>query len=307
MDKIVASPITQGKCVLEKKIRYDDIMNLYHHTYNIDVQRFFQGIEEVLIFRCSDTGYRFFYPFEIAGDDSFYEDLEKFSWYYMPWKWEHENSLKYLKPGMKVLEVGSANGDYLAHLQDKLVMDVVGLELNKSAAKKSNDRGIHTYVESVEHFAERFSGSLDFVCSFQVVEHISNIHSFIQSQIKLLKQGGILLISVPNNRGFLKDDNNILNIPPHHMGMWTEDSLKKLGEYFDLELIAVDYEPLQSYHADYFINVYLNRFKTIFGERLIRRVFKRMLSFSIMRKLFFSSFSLSYKAFTIQVIFKTRN
>jgi hypothetical protein len=55
---------------------------------------------------------------------------------------------------------------------------------------------------------------------------------------------------------FIKEnDNDWLNMPPHHMGKWTANSLKKLTHFFDLELVKINYEPLAEYHYNYFLSI----------------------------------------------------
>ena len=78
---------------------------------------------------------------------------------------------------------------------------------------------------------KRFS----FICSFQVLEHVYEVYGFLNSAIALLKNKGKLIIAVPNNNPyFLKHDKyHTLNLPPHHMGIWDERSLKFIGKLFD--------------------------------------------------------------------------
>lgn len=45
---------------------------------NIDVSDFFNSIKKVSIYKCLDTGYRFYYPFNISGDNIFYQKLKNF-------------------------------------------------------------------------------------------------------------------------------------------------------------------------------------------------------------------------------------
>ena len=45
-------------------------------------------------------------PPTLRGQSTFYEALQRYPWYYVPWKWEHEIAKSYLKDGDQVLEVG---------------------------------------------------------------------------------------------------------------------------------------------------------------------------------------------------------
>ncbi len=85
------SPITgSNNVVLDKKIPTSLIINSYKKGLNVDVKRFFHSVDEINVYKCLDTDYRFYHPFDITGDDSFYQELERFPWYYMDSKWEHE-------------------------------------------------------------------------------------------------------------------------------------------------------------------------------------------------------------------------
>ena len=103
----IFSPLTQNnKTTKIKTISSEFISSVYKGGFEIDTNSFFEGIESVDLYECNETGYKFFYPYNVTGDGKFYEDLQKFEWYYMPWKWEHQQTASLLKPGMNVLEIG---------------------------------------------------------------------------------------------------------------------------------------------------------------------------------------------------------
>ena len=70
-----------------------------------------------------------------------------------------------------------------------------------------------------------------------------------------LKSGGRLILSVPNN---WPDSpifqNNILNMPPHHQGLWDINSFISLTIFFPLKLKKLEIEPLEDYHQVIFEN-----------------------------------------------------
>ena len=91
---IPKSPITgKDNVLLEKEIPSSFLINEYKKEFGMNVEKFFKNIKTVCLYRCLDTGYRFFTPFTVAGDDTFYQELQKFPWYYMDEKWEHVQSL----------------------------------------------------------------------------------------------------------------------------------------------------------------------------------------------------------------------
>ncbi|WP_236035813.1 class I SAM-dependent methyltransferase [Helicobacter turcicus] len=87
-------------------------------------------------------------------------------------------------------------------------------------------------------------GQFDRVCSFQVLEHVSNPYSFLNAQIKCLKKGGLLFVAVPSEEGFMRYvSNEILNCPPHHVSRYTDKALHKIAEIFQLEFVEIWHEP----------------------------------------------------------------
>jgi len=293
------SPFNHQKpAILEKKIPVSFLTTNYQESLKLDVTTFFKDMSEISLYRCLETGYRFFYPYSLAGDENFYTSLQNFNWYYMPWKWEHEQCAKLIQPGMKILEIGCGRGDFLHKIQTEKGANCVGLELNLTALHQRPSKNLNLRNETVEHHAQTNQETYDIVCSFQVMEHIGeNIYSFIQAQIDCLKKGGKLVISVPNNDSFLGlDPVNILNFPPHHMGLWNEASLTKLAEIFGLKLITVLYEPLQKYHKNYFSKVIAQHYFP--SNKIIQKLGRRAV------RALSGLFSAKLKSFSIEVIFE---
>ena len=84
------------------------------------------------------------------------------------------------------------------------------------------------------------------------MEHVADIKSFMESSLAVLKLGGKIIVSVPNNDCLMfEGEDTILNMPPHHMGMWNINSLLKLQDYFNMRLEAIYLEPLAEYHLGY--------------------------------------------------------
>jgi 2-polyprenyl-3-methyl-5-hydroxy-6-metoxy-1,4-benzoquinol methylase len=295
----IKSPLTNSYNVkFEMDIPVKFIIKAYK-KWSIDVAKIFGDIDHISIFKCIDTGYRFYYPFHLSGNEAFYMGLQKLPWYYMDWKWEHENSLKYIQKNNNVLEIGCARGSFLKKLNQHDI-NCTGLELNTDAIAEGTSIGLNIYNESIQQHSEHNREKYDVVCSFQVMEHIVKINEVIQSSIDSIKKGGLLIISVPNNDSFLKLSTNYLNMPPHHMGLWNEKSLRSLEKIFNLEVIALDFEPLQEYHKNYFIDTLSSHFYKTYkrGGYVINKIFQ--LTFPL--NLFL--FNKKFKAFTIQIILR---
>lgn len=249
---MLVSPLSKSENVsIERKISVRELTELYSKTLGIDVSLYFKGIDEISLVRDNQTGYRFFYPY-IETDSQFYERLQNFDSYYMENKWEFIEALSLIKSDSRVLEVGCGNGSFLKMLKERNIQGV-GLELNKDAAEVLNKSGYNILTGSIQDNSHNLDGNFDIVVAFQVLEHINDVHTFLESLIKVLNKNGILILSVPNNNAFLKYTYpSVLNLPPHHAGWWNLESLKSICHIFNVELKNVFYEPLQPYHFDWY-------------------------------------------------------
>lgn len=196
---------------------------------------------------------RFYYPL-ITGDESFYNSLQCFDWYYIDEKPEFLEASKYVKPTDRVLEIGCGKGAFSKYLSTK---QYVGLDFSAKAKEMASKEGITIENETVQNYAINNKSSFDVVVSFQVLEHVSDPFSFIQAKVDTLKVGGKLIIAVPSEDSFLKYVvNGILNMPPHHVTRWTDDTLKFLAKQYNLDLISLYHEKLQDIHKHWFLNVF---------------------------------------------------
>lgn len=267
----VASTLThKNNVTLEKEFETKVIMRDYQNAFSIDVSRLFDGVEKIQLYRCNQTGYRFFYPLHIAGDSQFYEELQRFPWYYMDWKWEHATVQAQIGTAHKILEIGCAKGAFIEKLSND-GLQCTGLEFNEDAIDVCLRKGLDVRSESIQSHAKRFPDCYDIVCSFQVMEHIAPIGEVLEASINTLKKGGRLFISVPNNKSFLGYDWNILNLPPHHMGLWDKPSLKNIEKAFpELKVKNFFFEPLQGYHVEYYNRVF-PKIRKEFEKKYVRR------------------------------------
>jgi len=263
---MIESPLSKGRdIVIESKIKVKDIVYLYSSTFRINVSEYFGNINELLLCRDNQTDYRFFYP-PVHIDSRFYEKFQDFDWYYMDTKWEFTKALSVIPSDAEVLEVGCGKGAFLKILKEKNIKSV-GLELNKESVNELNSSGFEVYDETIQNFACKNGKKFDVVLSFQVLEHVYDVHSFLESLLSVLKKGGILIISVPNNESFLKHTHPfVLNIPPHHVGWWNLKSLKSLGSIYGVKFVDSFYEPLQPYHYDWYYNILKSRIIKRYGK-----------------------------------------
>jgi len=246
---MIYSPITKNKNVLLiKSYKATDLINAWGITFSIDISSELKGVEKIELYKCNETGLRFFSPLEVTGSKELYVALQKFDWFYMSWKWEHEVLFSRLNKNEKVLEVGCAEGAFIERLCDS-GFEVEGIEFNSVAVGICKKKGLLVSSMDMKELAISNAELFDVVCSFQVLEHVPEPYAYLYESLALLKSGGRLVICVPNNDSFLHYQYNLLDMPPHHMTQWNINVFRSIEKLFPVKLTCVKYEPLAKYHV----------------------------------------------------------
>ncbi len=212
---------------------------MYQAKCGADVQPFFGAIQEIDLYECSATGMRFWRPATIAGPEALYQLLSA-SWpdYYKTDRWEYARARAAIGQGKRVLEVGCGRGYFLRSLEAGGHTGV-GLELN-SAAIANKVTAFDVRQQLVEDAAAAEPESFDVVCSFQVLEHVVDPAGFIRSCVALVRPGGLLLLSTPNNDFALnREMGDAFDLPPHHINHFTPTTFRNIADHLGLELVAV--------------------------------------------------------------------
>ncbi len=200
---------------------------------------------------------------------------------YYSWRWEHQKALDEINKDDFVLDVGCGSGYFLEKLLNKTT-NIKGLEYNDLAIKQCKEKNIPVVKSDIQHFSKENIETFDVVCAFQVLEHVYDIQSFIDSCVQVLKPNGKLIIGVPNNNPYLfkHDLYHTLNLPPHHIGLWNKKSLKRLPRFFSLKNDNLYIEP--NNHYDHWFNVQINYFfgKSVIGKIVRRATYKIVKKFS---------------------------
>lgn len=220
------------------------LIKKYYDEFGINVEEYFNGIEQVDIYECVKTKYRFYYPFCLIGNSVFYTNLSRNKSNYYYFRWEHKLALKFAKKKSRWLEIGSGNSFFLKKLVENGV-NAKGLELNKDeveTALKNELIVLNQDFFSYDHSSEKF----DVIALFQVLEHISTISEFFKKAKMMLNVGGKIIFSVPNSNPYLYyfDKFHTLNLPPHHMGLWNKKAVKLVAHEFGFKLKVIKIEKL---------------------------------------------------------------
>lgn len=235
--------------VLDERIKASALIELYNHMLNSDISSEFGNIQEICLHSCTGCGLKFFYPF-LTGSEGFYEKLQKFDWYYLDEKDEYDFARQYIDEDDKVLEIGCGKGAFAKKIKAK---HYTGLEISCRARSRAEEEGVHVLKETIEDHVKENPQAYDAVCSFQVLEHVSDVAGFLKNSIDCLKPEGVMIISVPSADTFLSHTtNSILNMPPHHVTQWPDKSLKAISNLFGLKLVRLEHEVLSDIHLAWY-------------------------------------------------------
>lgn len=231
-----------------ESIETKDIIRLYEDRAKVKVGRLFKD-EVISYLTCDDCGLKFYNP-QVIGDGEFYNDLQSYNGYYLEEKQEYYEAAKYIKADDDILEIGGGEGIFTKYIKYK---SYIGLEFSDKAIETAAKNGIQIISENIKNFAETHAAQFDVVCFFQVLEHVQHPGDFLLNSVKCLKPGGRLILAVPSEDSFINQVVNFyLNMPPHHASRWTDKTLRKIAELFDLQLVTLFHENIHPIHQEFY-------------------------------------------------------
>lgn len=226
-----------------------ELVALYRRELATDIASLVDG--DLEFYFCPRCHIKFFYPV-IPGDEPFYNSLQEFDWYYVTDKPEYQVAKVHIASGDTVLDVGSGRGAFAGHLPHATF---IGLDASEHAGEMARSAGVDVRCQSIEDYAESQSQSVDVVTAFQVLEHVADPHAFVESMLAALKPGGKLIIAVPSEDSFWGQvSNNTLNLPPHHLTRWPDETFRFMATDFNLELEEIYHERVQAIHEEVYFS-----------------------------------------------------
>jgi 2-polyprenyl-3-methyl-5-hydroxy-6-metoxy-1,4-benzoquinol methylase len=138
-----------------------------------------------------------------------------------------------------LLDVGSGTGAFL-HTMQQAGWDIAGLEPDKGARKLASELyGIA--VQEPDALYTLPSGQFHAITLWHVLEHIHDLHAYLQQFRQLLKPGGKLLIAVPNytsaDAAHYQQYWAAYDVP-RHLYHFSPAALRHLASLHDFEVVA---------------------------------------------------------------------
>jgi SAM-dependent methyltransferase len=197
-------------------------------------------------FRCGSCGYEYFknedstQSSDYEDDTDYLDDLELFPKAGDRIQWHHRRALdffaKQLPVGATTLDVGCFDGFFVRQLCNQ-GFDAHGVDFNRNAlASGMRQFGLYGRISNRpvgELLAE--TRRFDVVTLFEVIEHLDDFDPVLRDCVALLKPGGHLVISTPNNNMTWRPP---LDFPPHHLSRFNPDSLRSIALRFGLEPVS---------------------------------------------------------------------
>lgn len=102
-----------------------------------------------------------------------------------------------------LLEVGAGFGTFCTEVKSRsLFQRVVAVEPTRNLAQTCRDRGLEVIEKPVEQIELGAGEGFDVVANFEVIEHLFRPAGFVADMARLLRPGGLLVITCPNGKGF---------------------------------------------------------------------------------------------------------
>jgi len=117
----------------------------------------------------------------------------------------HSDIFELLKPYLKgklyILDSGCGQGAFSQRLVD-LGMVVDACDIDTGQLKANVNRKIELDLNN-EIPAEKFPYKYDIILAFEIIEHLHNPWKYLDDCLKLLKKGGIIVLTTPNISNFI--------------------------------------------------------------------------------------------------------
>lgn len=142
-----------------------------------------------------------------------------------------------------VLDVGCGTG-YGTYLYAQIAKEVVGIDVSEDAISyaKGNFRrdNLKYFVADATNLNIFDDNLYDVVVSFQVIEHIEDYRQYLNEIKRVLKPGGIFLLSTPNKAKLKPLEQRPYSF--HKKEFYAEEIKKVLQEYFNKLKILGQFE-----------------------------------------------------------------
>ena len=109
----------------------------------------------------------------------------------------------YAKDAVSLLEIGAGYGTFCEVMKERDFFEkIVAIEPTPALAKTCREKGIEVIESPIEQVEFRPDERFDVIVNFEVIEHLYSPKDFIAGCRKIVKEGGLLILTCPNGEGF---------------------------------------------------------------------------------------------------------
>lgn len=150
-------------------------------------------------------------------------------------------AFRWVPKNVRILDIGCGFGQALAYHRDR-GCDVYGVEADQNIERVAERFGfkVHVGLFSPEHYE---SNSFDYITMSQVIEHVTDPVEVMCGIAKILKPGGMAILSTPNAGGLgakLYGRRWINWHTPYHLHFFSQQSLQLAAENAGMSLEKVE-------------------------------------------------------------------
>jgi SAM-dependent methyltransferase len=250
-----------SQAALEDVLSVEGIVRAWKHLgveLGAEARRSLPEVGEVRRWRCLSCRLAHFDPV-LPGNGAFYADLQRqLPDYYELNRPAFGRALRFARvQGLnEVLDVGCGSGAFLDQAA-KAGLKTFGLDLNPQGVALCRQQGHDVHPQTAaDFFAQSPDRRFDLVTSFEVMEHVPGPAAFFRSAASLVRPGGALVVSVPNDEGVPKRARLLPHQwPPHHLTLWRRENLERLARENGLQVVGVEVDRLSAGLLRYYLQV----------------------------------------------------
>ncbi|PWT78561.1 MAG: class I SAM-dependent methyltransferase [Bacteroidetes bacterium] len=159
----------------------------------------------------------------------------------------------------KILDIGAGTGAFVSHMKEHGWM-ATGLEPDPEARKKAREL-YDVELLPAEELQNQAANSFDVITLWHVLEHVHDLHNYLDRLKNITKPGGIILIAVPNYTSF--DGGHYREFwaaydVPRHLYHFSPQSMRQLLEKHSLQLDSI--HPM--WFDSFYISMLSEKYKT---------------------------------------------
>lgn len=148
-----------------------------------------------------------------------------------------------------ILDIGCGSGRISKQLQD-LGYRVSGLDFSEEAVKKAVARGIEAKQANLDDGIPFPDAAFHVVWAGDIIEHVFDPIGLLRESARVLKPGGVMLITIPSDVGLVSRIKMLFGIS-HQEGMYMTSGFYKHHTFFTPRLIRFMLEKAGLHIADF--------------------------------------------------------